>query len=155
MFLSEYLVDLKSWSVLQDLEPERNGRGQRAKWAWLKNSHTLCAHSITKNPPLINPGSAPVSLASFMPRFSSNEWSWTASNCNHTHLIRLPSMTHCEVSVRWLAGHPRSQLVTLLEITISRGYHSNYEDPVGNIPGHSFTYTDTSNIGSSPRLPPV
>ena len=38
-FLSEYLVDLKSWSALQDLRTchlARNGRGQRAKWAWLK-----------------------------------------------------------------------------------------------------------------------
>ena len=59
MFLSEYLVDLKSWSALQDLEHARNGRGQRAKWVWHKNSRALCAHSISKNPPLINPGSTP------------------------------------------------------------------------------------------------
>ena len=38
-FLSEYLVDLKSWSTLQDPRTcnlTRNERGQREKWAWFK-----------------------------------------------------------------------------------------------------------------------
>ena len=61
-FLSEYLVDLKSWSALQDPRTchlARNGRGQRAKWAWLKFFARASRAFISENPPPIDPGSAP------------------------------------------------------------------------------------------------
>ena len=44
------------------------------------------------------------------------------------------------------------------EINSSRGYYSNNEDHVGNLPGRSFASNcdgDTSNIGPSPSLDPM
>ena len=52
-FLSEYLVDLKSWSTRpRTRNLARNGCGQRPKWAWFKNSHALCTHNVKVRTPL-------------------------------------------------------------------------------------------------------
>ena len=79
-----------------------------------------------------------------MPRFGINRL-YMASDYSHTHLIRLQSTIHGEVSrlpLLWIGNRTWIRL------------KSNYEDSVGNLPRRSFTYkrnTDTLNIGPPPQ----
>ena len=93
-----------------------------------------------------------LSLANFMPLFSTKKRSYTASDHSHAHWIRLHSTTHSEVSrplLLWIGNCAWIRLKSTVA--------ADYEASMGNLAGRSFEYeraTDPSNIGPSPNFGP-
>ena len=86
--------------------PMRSCPWKRSSNAW--NSWTVLRVRSISN--VLN--SPKLSLASFMPRFSTKKQSYTTSNCSHTHLIWLQWTIHSEVSwppLLWIGNRTWNQ----------------------------------------------